>query len=210
MDDLLDVSRISRGKIQLQCAVPDAASILDSAVETIRPLIHERKHELYVTIERGALWVNADPTRLEQVVMNLLTNAAKYTKDGGRIWLEAGHEGADIVITVRDTGIGVPPEKLPAMFELFAQGDRSPDRSEGGLGIGLTIVQRLVEMHGGTVSASSEGINKGCQFTVRLPATRQPAKSKPEPSGALPAVLPVRVLVVDDNCGYSAGPGEGA
>jgi PAS domain S-box-containing protein len=204
IDDLLDVSRISRGKIQLRCTVLDATSILDSAVETVRPLINQRRHELEVAIERGSLWVSADPTRLEQVVTNLLVNAAKYTKDGGRIWVEAGHEAGDVLITVRDTGIGIPPEKLSGMFELFAQGDRSPDRSEGGLGIGLTVVQRLVELHGGTVSASSEGTNKGCQFTVRLPAARQPARIRPESSGEA-AARPVRVLVVDDNVDTAQG-----
>ena len=175
IDDLLDVSRINRGKIELRRDVLDATPILDSAVETVRPLVDERKHELSVSIDRGNLWVNADPTRLEQVVTNLLTNAAKYTENGGHIWLTAGHEGADVVITVKDTGVGIPPEKLPEMFELFAQGDRTLARSEGGLGIGLTVVKKLVQMHGGSVTAKSEGIDKGSEFSVRLPAAKRPA-----------------------------------
>ena len=113
---------------------------------------------------------NADPVRLEQIAVNLLTNAAKYTESGGRIRLTAEQDGSDVVIQVRDNGMGIPPEKLPAMFELFVQGDRSAARSEGGLGIGLTLVKSLVEMHGGSVAAASEGPGKGSEFTVRLPA----------------------------------------
>ena len=175
IDDLLDVSRINRGKIELRRDVLDATAILDSAVESVRPLAEERKHKLSVSIDRGNLWVNADPTRLEQVVTNLLTNAAKYTENGGHIWLEAGRDGGEIVITVKDTGVGIPPDKLPEMFELFAQGDRTLARSEGGLGIGLTVVNKLVQMHGGTVTAKSEGIDKGSEFSVRLPAAKRPA-----------------------------------
>ena len=160
IDDLLDVSRIGQGKIQLRKEVVDVGPILNSAVDTVRPLIEERKHKLFVSFGSGTLRVKADPVRLEQVAVNLLTNAAKYTESGGRIWLTAEQDESDIVIQFRDTGIGIPPEKLPEMFELFVQGDRSLARSEGGLGIGLTLVKSLVEMHRGSVSASSEGVGE--------------------------------------------------
>ena len=135
-----------------------------------------------MTIDRGNLWVDADPTRLEQVVVNLLNNAAKYSENGGHIRLSAGHEGDEIVIRVKDAGIGIPPEKLPEMFQLFTQGDRSSARSEGGLGIGLTIVKKLVEMHGGSITAHSEGPGKGSEFVVRLPAAK-PAAVTPTTKG---------------------------
>jgi PAS domain S-box-containing protein len=206
IDDLLDVSRINRGKIELRRDMLDATPILDSAVETVRPLADERKHKLSVTIDRGNLWVNVDPTRLEQVVTNLLTNAAKYTENGGNIWLTAGHEEGNVVITVKDTGVGIPPEKLPEMFELFAQGDRTLARSEGGLGIGLTVVKKLVQMHGGTITASSEGIDKGSKFSVRLPEVKRPAAFKtPVTEPALPARSGARILVVDDNLDTARG-----
>ena len=206
IDDLLDVSRISSGKIELRRDVLDATPILDSAVETVRPLVDERKHELSVSIDRGNLWVNADPTRLEQVVTNLLTNAAKYTENGGHIWLTAGHHGGDVVINVKDTGVGIPPEKLPGMFELFAQGDRTLARSEGGLGIGLTVVRKLVQMHGGNITARSDGIDKGSEFSVRLPEAKRPATVKTLVKG--PAAAPprqARILVVDDNVDTATG-----
>ena len=157
IDDLLDISRINLGKIELRREILDATPILDSAAQTVKTLVEERKHTLDVTIDRGNLWVDADPTRLEQVVVNLLNNAAKYSENGGHIRLSAGHEGDDIVIRVKDAGIGIPPEKLPEMFQLFTQADHSSARSEGGLGIGLTIVKKLVEMHGGSITATAKG-----------------------------------------------------
>jgi PAS domain S-box-containing protein len=206
IDDLLDVSRISRGKIELRREVVEATPILDSATESVRPLIGERKHSLEVDVERGELWVDADPTRLEQVVVNLLNNAAKYSENSGRIRLSARNEGDEVVIRVGDEGIGIPPEKLPQMFELFAQGDRSLARSEGGLGIGLTVVKKLVEMHGGTVAASSEGPGKGSVFAIRLPAAGRQGvgKSPPEARGAS-AARRARILVVDDNVDTARG-----
>ncbi len=157
IDDLLDVSRITSGKIRLHKEWIDAGPILDQAVESAAPLIRERKHRLHVAIDRGCLPLRVDPTRLEQIVVNLLTNAAKYTETEGQIALTARLDGDHVVIKVRDNGMGIPPEKLPEMFHLFAQGERSIARSEGGLGIGLTIVKRLAEMHDGSVSATSDG-----------------------------------------------------
>jgi PAS domain S-box-containing protein len=175
IDDLLDISRITRGKIELRKELVDARPILVQAIESVQPLIRDRSHELNISSTPGTLPLEVDATRLEQIVVNLLTNAAKYTEPGGRIWLSAQQEGGEIVIRVRDTGMGIPPEKIPAMFELFVQGDRSLARSEGGLGIGLTLVKTLVEMHFGSVSASSAGPGKGSEFTVRLPAGKRAA-----------------------------------
>jgi len=200
IDDLLDVSRITRGKVELRKEKIDAYPVINGALEAIRPLIKQRNHELIVSLQAG-LRLDADPTRLEQILVNLLANAAKYTESGGTIWFTAEHEGNDIVIKVRDTGIGIPPEKLPQMFELFAQGDRSLARSEGGLGIGLTLVRSLAEMHGGSVTATSEGPGKGSEFMVRLPAVAARAEEIPR----LPAKTPqanahrARILIVDDN-----------
>ncbi len=200
VDDLLDVSRITRGKIQLRKEVVDIGPVLDRAVETARPLIEDRKHKLNISFRSGTLRVNADPVRLEQVVINLLTNAAKYTEAGGRIWLTARQIGTDVAIRVRDTGVGIAPEQLSRMFEPFVQGDRSAARSEGGLGIGLTLVKSLVEMHGGTVTATSGGPRGGSEFRVRLPvATRRLTESVKAPSVGGNAHPTARVLVVDDN-----------
>jgi PAS domain S-box-containing protein len=199
IDDLLDISRINLGKIDLRREVIDATAILDSAALTVKPLVEQRKHTLAVTIDRGNLWVDADPTRLEQVVVNLLNNAAKYSEDGGHIWFSAGHEGSDIVIRVKDAGIGITPEKLPEMFQLFKQADHSSARSQGGLGIGLAIVQKLVEMHDGQLTATSEGLGKGSEFTVRLPAAKRPDIAMPSAKRTDEATEQARILVVDDN-----------
>ena len=186
IDDLLDVSRITSGKIRLRRDLIDAGSILKQAIETVRPLMEERKQEFVSEFEEGGLPLRIDATRIEQIAVNLLTNAAKYTQNGGLIRLTARLEGDQVVIQVRDNGMGIPPEKLPEMFQLFAQGERSIARSEGGLGIGLTIVQKLAEMHGGGVIAKSEG--HGSTFTVYLPAARRAAvsasKSGPGPASA--------------------------
>jgi CheY-like chemotaxis protein len=206
IDDLLDVSRITSGKIRLRKEFVDAGPILDLAIEAARPLIDERGHALSVTVERGELPLHVDPTRVEQIVLNLLTNAAKYTENGGRIWLTARREGERVVIGVRDDGMGIPPDKLPEMFRLFTQGDRSLARSEGGLGIGLTVVQKLAEIHGGTVVASSEGVDRGSEFVVSLPLARRPSEAATE---ARPGERPVRggsrVLVVDDSVDAALG-----
>ncbi len=201
VDDLLDVSRITQGKIKLQKGPVELAAVVAQAVETARPLIEARRHELTVALPAEPVRLEADATRLAQVIGNLLTNAAKYTEEGGHVWLTAEREGSTAVVRVRDTGVGIPPELLGKVFDLFAQVDRSLARSEGGLGIGLTLVKSLVEMHGGRVEARSEGEGKGTELVVRLPIRQPPhapdaanferALDRPAP--------PRRVLVVDDN-----------
>ena len=208
IDDLLDVSRITSGKIRLRKSYVDAGAILDQAVESARPLIDERRHSLTVEVARGELPLHVDATRVEQIVLNLLTNAAKYTESGGLIRLGAGIEGDEVVIRVQDDGMGIAPEKLPEMFGLFAQGDRSLARSEGGLGIGLTIVKKLAEMHGGSVEARSDGPGLGSEFIVRLPAatpasdldTPQDPRTRRRGSGRS-----TRILVVDDSIDAARG-----
>jgi CheY-like chemotaxis protein/two-component sensor histidine kinase len=203
---LLDVSRITRGKIQLRTEQIDLAPIIARAVESVRPLIEAKKHNLTLSIAPGQMGLLADPTRMEQVLVNLLTNAAKYTEEGGHIALTAVHEGT-LVVTVKDDGVGIPREMLPRIFDLFAQVDRTIDRAQGGLGIGLTLVRKLVELHGGTVTAASDGPGAGSEFTVRLPAVAGPvdqaATSKPSPPAR--ARTGLRVLVVDDNRDTVAG-----
>ncbi len=186
IDDLLDVSRITRGKIRLRRVGVDVGVVISGAMSAVRRLVEERGHRLEVACEPG-LSIEADPTRLEQIVVNLLTNAAKYTEPGGSIALRAGRElGAnEVVIRVRDTGVGIPPEQLPRMFELFVQGERTPERAEGGLGIGLTLVRRLTEMHGGTVQAHSDGPGLGAEFVVRLPASREAPMSGADQAGRM-------------------------
>src|SRR5262249_45457387 len=149
------------------------SAILGHAVETVRPLIHSRKHELTVSLPPENIWLEADPARLEQVFANLLNNAAKYTEPGGHVWLTAQPEGTEVVVRVKDTGIGIIEEMLPRIFDLFIQANRSLDRAQGGLGIGLTLVRSLVQMHEGTVTASSEGVGKGSEFGVRLPVVSE-------------------------------------
>jgi signal transduction histidine kinase len=169
VDDLLDVSRISRGKVELRKERVALQAIVEGAVAASRPLIEGHGHELRVALPPGLIHLDADAVRLAQVLTNLLTNAAKYTEEGGCIWLTAGRQGGDVVVSVRDTGIGIAGDKLPDLFDMFFQVEHARGRSEGGLGIGLTLVRRLVELHGGTVEARSEGPGKGTEFVVRLP-----------------------------------------
>jgi signal transduction histidine kinase len=174
IDDLLDVSRISRGKLGLRRQRVDLATVLRQAVEASRPLIDQLGHEFSVTGPPEPVYVEADEVRLAQVFLNLLNNAAKYTERGGHIWLTAGRRGGEVVVNVRDTGIGIAADQLPRLFEMFFQVGQARDRSGGGLGIGLTLVRRLVEMHGGTVEARSEGPGKGSEFVVCLPVAEAP------------------------------------
>jgi len=207
INDLLDVARISEGKIQLHKEHLEVAPVIRHALEAVKPIIEERKHELLFSYTSPDLSLDADSTRLEQILVNLLTNAAKYTPSGGRIQLTAGVEANDVVFRVRDNGIGILPDLLPRMFDLFTQADRSLDRAEGGLGIGLTLVRSITELHGGTVTATSDGPGKGSEFVVRLPAgdgqTGAASVGKAEPAAAV-ARRP-RVLVVDDNTDTANG-----
>ncbi len=202
VDDLLDVSRITRGRIQLQKKPVELQVVLKNAAQACRPLIDAHHHELTVAVPDQPVWLDADPTRLEQVIVNLLTNAAKYSKDGSQIDLTAAAGADQAVVRIRDTGIGIAPDMLPHVFDLFRQADRSLDRSKGGLGIGLSLVRKLVELHDGTVQAHSDGLGKGSEFTVRLPVRAEPPRSQaPETTAQAPAPSehPLRVLVVDDN-----------
>ncbi|WP_235209269.1 transporter substrate-binding domain-containing protein [Methylobacter sp. BBA5.1] len=201
VDDLMDVSRISRGKIELKKDLLEVAVIVQRAVETSQPLIDARRHELSVRLPSEPLIVEGDLVRLSQVVSNLLNNAAKYTDEGGCITLTVNHENDDIFIRVRDNGRGIDPSVLPSLFQLFYQVDRTIDRSEGGLGIGLSLVNSLVSMHGGEVWAVSEGRGKGSEFVIRLPCLSPPLPVDfPYPAVLLPSVeAPLRMLVVDDN-----------
>jgi signal transduction histidine kinase/ActR/RegA family two-component response regulator len=203
IDDLLDVARITRGAITLQRERVDLAEVVARAIETSRPLIDTRRHELVVALPDRALTVNGDMTRLSQVIGNLLNNAAKYTEPGGRILLRVEREGGEAVIHVQDNGIGISGPMLQKVFELFTQADRAIDRQSGGLGIGLALVRRLVDMHGGSVSAHSAGRGHGTEMVVRLPSSAEaPAVPPPAPEPAEPtesAGRSCRILIVDDN-----------
>ena len=205
VDDLLDVSRIARGKVELKNTIVEMAEVVAKAIEMASPLLEQRAHTLKVDVARRGLRVEGDATRLSQVVSNLLTNAAKYTPPGGRISVRATKIDSEVVLSVRDTGIGVSAEVLPKIFDLFVQDRQALDRSQGGLGIGLTIVRSLIERHGGSVSAHSDGAGKGSEFVVRLPAAAGQdtavAPIVPEASltAASSAEKATRILVVDDN-----------
>jgi PAS domain S-box-containing protein len=202
VDDLLDVSRIARGKLELKSVPLELGKAVARAVEIASPLLEQQAHRLQVSVASQGLLVVGDETRLAQVFANLLTNAAKYTDPGGEIVIAAAREGDEIVVRVRDTGVGIAPELLPHIFDLFVQGPRRVDRSRGGLGLGLALVSNLVGLHGGRVDAHSEGSGRGSEFVVRLPAA--PAEARHD-TGPLPAARtePVpsgcRLLVVDDN-----------
>jgi CheY-like chemotaxis protein len=233
VDDLLDVSRITRGKIQLRKEPVELATVVARALETSRPLVNARKQELTVSLPPEPVWLEADLTRLAQVVSNLLNNAAKYTGEGGHIWLEAelasesvgaweresaeernsaltlprfhtstlphSHAPTQVVVRVRDSGIGMTREMLARAFDLFAQAEDSLDRSQGGLGIGLTLVRSLVQMHHGSVQAFSEGPGKGSEFVVHLPVMQHSLPTGPAPRGRSGPASSRRILVVDDN-----------
>jgi signal transduction histidine kinase/DNA-binding response OmpR family regulator len=226
VDDLLDVSRLTQGKIRLAVELVDLEAVVNHAVEATRPLIDKLGHRLEVVLPPRRVRLHADPARLTQVLTNLLNNAAKYTEPGGHIWLAVNVEPgglreakpnpadrptgdglpphhASVEIRVRDTGVGIPPELLPGVFELFTQSSQTLDRSQGGLGIGLTLVRRLVEMHGGTVMAHSDGPGRGSEFVVRLPvqSDEPPDVLAPTPESANPSSEPnpLRIVIVDDN-----------
>jgi PAS domain S-box-containing protein len=202
IDDLLDISRISCNKIELRRARVRLADVVNSAVETSRPLIEAARHELTLSLPQEPVWLDADLTRLAQVFGNLLTNSAKYTEPGGRIWLTARRVSDQVAVVVGDTGIGIPKSALPQIFDMFSQVDRSIERSTGGLGIGLALVKGLVELHGGKVEAASAGEGKGSTITVMLPVLTEPAKAAPETSvdeSSPNSGIRRRILLVDDN-----------
>jgi len=202
VNQLLDVSRVSRGKITLDTAPVDLGTVVRQAVATAQPLIDEHGHELVLSLSQEPLWVEGDAVRLEQVLGNLLNNAAKYTPDGGWIWVGLSREAGGAVVRVRDNGAGMPAAMLPTVFELFTQAERTLDRAQGGLGIGLALVKSLVELHGGSVEAVSEGAGRGSEFTVRLPLSAQTpvADGASEPDSARPGgSAGRRVLAVEDN-----------
>jgi len=201
VDDLLDVSRMTQGKIQLRCERLDLAPMLMRAVETSSPLIRAKRQQLRVSVQHRTVLVEGDPMRLSQVVANLLNNASKYTPEGGRIGISLRTVRDRVFLSVHDSGVGIPPDMLSAVFELFTQVETSLDRAQGGLGIGLTLVRTIVEMHGGGVRASSRGPGRGSRFTVWLPAVSQ-LPSMPEASADAASAAPTeehRVLLVDDN-----------
>jgi CheY-like chemotaxis protein len=204
VDDLLDVSRITQGKLELQRCSVTLSHVVQSAVEASRPFIDEAGHALSVSVPEQPIELEADPHRLAQVISNLLNNAAKYTSEGGRIHLAAERQAGEVLVSVRDTGVGIPAEMHDRIFEMLTQIDRTMERGYTGLGIGLTLVKSLVEMHGGRVEVESDGPGRGSTFRVRLPArVRRPAEEPGpvRPAGPLAATATRRrrVLVVDDN-----------
>ena len=201
IDDLLDVSRISRGKFELRKERIDLAAAIKSAVDTAQPLIDAAGHRLTVTMSPRPIYLDADPVRLAQVFSNLLNNAAKYMERGGRIWLTVTPGDDEVVVSVRDTGIGIPAEALPNIFDMFSQVDHSLEKAQGGLGIGLTLVKQLLEMHGGRIEARSDGPNKGAEFIAHLPIVKAAGSSERTESAAQPRghAPTCRILVADDN-----------
>jgi CheY-like chemotaxis protein len=200
VDDLLDVSRITSGRIQLQKSAVDVGEIVARVAESNAALFTSRGHKLHLGVAKEQVVFEADPFRLEQILSNLLVNAAKYTDPGGEVWFSAERANGDVVFRIRDTGMGIGPDLLPNVFDLFAQAHRSLHRAEGGLGIGLTIVRGLTELHGGRVWAESDGYGRGAEFCVSLPAAATSAAPIAAPQPAAPAASgkPRRILVVED------------
>jgi signal transduction histidine kinase len=199
VEDLLDVTRIAQGKLALRKSTLDLRSVLEQAVQMNAPLLEARKHHLSVHLAAESLWVEAEQTRLIQVFVNLLNNAAKYTPEAGQIILSAAQEGDEAVIRVKDNGEGIAAEMLPYVFELFTQIDVGPHRPEGGLGIGLALVRRLVELHGGTILAASPGVGLGSEFVVRLPSTAAPSQAASSGPVGSESSLGRHILIVEDN-----------
>lgn len=200
VDDLLDMSRITRNRLDLRKRRVELSSAIHQAVDVARPMVASAGHKLHITLPAGPIYLNADPVRLAQVFGNLLTNACKYTESGGQIWLSVELQDDEAVIKIRDTGIGIPKDRLATVFEMFSQLPAARELSQGGLGIGLTLVKRLVSMHGGTVHASSGGTGQGTEFVLRLPVLIDPSQTKPTAArDEAPVVTERRILIVDDN-----------
>jgi len=202
VDDLLDVSRITTGKLALRRESVELRAVASSALEAVEPLVRQRGHTLAADLPPPGIRLNADPTRLAQVLLNLLNNAAKFTPPGGRIEFSAGIRDGELVARVSDNGIGIAPQMLAEIFEMFAQADLSLERTTGGLGVGLSLSRRLVELHGGTLEAASEGLGRGARFVVRMPVVEAAASGAP--ASASPAAAPGgrRLLLVDDNTDF--------
>jgi signal transduction histidine kinase/ActR/RegA family two-component response regulator len=203
IDDLLDVSRISSGKIVLRLERIALNAVLETAVEAARPLIDEAGHALTIELPNEPLWLHADPTRMAQMLANLLTNSAKYTPQGGSIVLSARRQDDGVVISVADNGLGIPADMMGRVFDMFTQVNQTMDRAQGGLGIGLALVKRLAEMHGGSIEVHSDGVNMGSTFSMRFPLAEGSAPAPaPAPELLTSSAVPTpgrRVLVVDDN-----------
>jgi CheY-like chemotaxis protein/two-component sensor histidine kinase len=201
VDDLLDLSRITQGRVVLRKERLDLATVVAQAIQTSGPLIEARQHQLSVSLPTEPLPMFVDQARFVQVLVNLLNNAARYTNPGGQIWLTGAREDDQVVVRVKDTGLGVPPEMLGRIFDLFIQVDRSAERSQSGLGVGLTLVQRLVQLHGGSVSAHSAGLNQGSEFEVRLPlaGAEAPPVGPPQEQEGQREVSSRHVLIIEDN-----------
>jgi CheY-like chemotaxis protein/two-component sensor histidine kinase len=198
LDDLLDVSRITRDRIELRWTVLSMADAVERALEATRPLVDERRHVVSLTLPPRPLYVEADPARLEQIIVNVLNNAAKYTPPEGHIGVVVAQEGDEAVLRVSDTGIGISEDMLSRIFDLFVQGDQSLAHTAGGLGIGLTLVNRLVKLHHGRVEAQSDGPGHGSRFTVALPLSRQ-APGPAAPTSVPAGCPPTDVLLIEDN-----------
>ena len=201
VDDLLDISRITKGKLRLAKEPVELRVVVNHAAEDVRPLMEARKHDFSVSLPLTPVWVLADPARMEQIVVNLLNNAAKYTDEGGLVRVTVSQQEGEAAIRVRDNGVGVAPEMLPHIFELFTQVDGSLGRSYGGLGIGLALARNLVELHDGRLQASSGGLGKGCEFTIKLPLIVEPAEhaAKTFLEPGRPPARSLHVLIVEDN-----------
>ena len=199
IDDLMDVGRLTQGRIELRRQLIDIDAAIASAVEAVGGQFNEKGHTLEITPAAGTVHVNADPTRLTQVIVNLLNNAAKFTPPPGHVWLSTEREANEVVIRVRDTGVGLELDEQMQIFELFAQMDVSMERAQGGLGIGLSLVRQLVELHGGTIAVYSAGRGQGSEFTVRLPTADEVQPPVQQPAASPSPVPPRKILVVDDN-----------
>jgi signal transduction histidine kinase len=199
VDDLLDVSRITTGKLALRRERVELRSVAQNAIEAVEPMFHARGHVLKVAMPPAGVYINADPTRLAQVFLNLLNNAAKFTDPGGRIDFRVAVEGGELVASVRDNGIGVAPEMRELIFDMFAQADRSLERSTMGLGVGLSLSRRLVELHGGSIEVKSEGTGRGAEFIVRIPVLVADAARPFHSTAMAPGSRGHRILLADDN-----------
>jgi CheY-like chemotaxis protein/two-component sensor histidine kinase len=202
LNDLLDISRVTQGKIELRLEKIALGDIINMALESIAPLRENKEQSITIDIPANPIWLNADKTRMTQIFTNLLNNAVKYTQQRGKIHVEALEDALGVCVKISDNGIGIPKEMQPHIFELFSQVDSSMERAQGGLGIGLTLVQNLVEMHGGSVTAQSEGKGKGSVFTVHLPLQSAIKEAQPETTAqpqTAPSDTSYRVLIVDDN-----------